>query len=288
MVRQAIRSSWGMSVVLLISILLAPWSALGGETDRGEEAEGLSATEIPPKAHQKPMDVVQAKFFLKDDRWEIFPHFYAGVLNNSYANRFLVLSGIGVSYHASESFFLEAVVDFFPSFPRETYDDLKSLTKELAQRVEVGDEIPVVPEESMVAAVGVGFSPVYGKINLVSYYVQNFDISFVGGAALLRIHMDHYQVTDFDENGRAVITGPLAPRVTETFPSGSLGLSIRFFLTRWLTLRTDARFYGYIDSNVVDYANPYVENGVTKYPMKSVFRNSFILAVGLSSFWPRQ
>ncbi len=286
--RRVNRSTWGLSLGFLFIVVYFHPSASGQVTDQGEEAEGLTSTEVSSESRRKPMGAVQAKFFVKDNRWEVFPHFYAGVLNNSYANRFLVLSGIGVSYHASESFFLEGVVDFFPSFPRETYDDLKSLTRQLAERVEVGDEIPVVPEESMVASIGIGFSPVYGKINLVSYYVQNFDISVVGGAALLRIHMDHYQVTGFDEYGHAEITGPLAPRVTESFASGSLGLSIRFFLTRWLTLRTDARLYGYIDSDVVDYSNPYVENGVTRYPLKSVFRNSFILAVGLSSFWPRQ
>ncbi len=291
--RQINRSAWGLILGGVVLFACFPAVAHAQVTDRGEEAEGLSLTELETekeaRARSKPVDVVQAKFFVKDNRWEVFPHFYAGVLNNSYANRFLVLSGGSVAYHAGESFFLEAVVDFFPSFPRDTYDDLKSLTKELAQRVDVGDEIPVVPQESMVASLGVGFSPIYGKINLVSYYVQNFDISFVGGASIVRIHMDHFQVTGFDDTtGRAQISGPLAPRETETFASGSLGMTIRFFLTRWLTLRADARLYGYIDTDVVDYAHPDNSGPVTTYPYKSVFRNSFILAVGLSSFWPRQ
>jgi outer membrane beta-barrel protein len=253
--------------------------------EEGEEEEGTTLSDGIRKARVPTQDVVQAKFFEKKGRIELFPHLYGSVLNNQFANRFLVLSGGGVAWHLRESFFLEGVVEYFPDYPG--YDDLKSLSRLLALQVDIGDEIPTVPKESLYLGAAVGFSPIYGKINLVSSYVQSFDISFTLGAGMLQVYHDRYQVQDYDQDtGAALLNGPLEPREAKWFVSPNIGLATRFFLTRWMTLRADIRMYGYVEK-VTDYANPYVDaTGATAYPFKNAFRDSFILTTGVSFFLP--
>lgn len=271
--------------------------------EEGEEEERTNLAESYLKTRPVKQDVVQARFFTKKNRLEIFPHLYSGALTNQFANRFLVLTGVGVAYHFKESFFVEGLIDYYPDIDAAvrgvcgaispssscaSYDGLKSLTRLLALQVDVGKEIPLVPKESLYLGGAVGFSPIYGKINLVSSYVQTFDVSLLAGLGLLRIYEDRYQVSSYDQvTGVATLEGPLAPRTAQTYPSPSLGLTIRLFLTHSLTLRADARLNGYVQQ-VTDYENPYTDptTGATAYPLKNAFRDSFFLTAGVSGFLP--
>jgi len=277
------------SLLLMAGLLVHAINAPAARAqEEGEEEEGVSAiAEAYERTRPRAKDVVQSRAFYKAKRIEIFPHFYASALNNSFAVRFLVLSGLGVSYHFGESFFIEGTADYFPDYP--FFNDLKSLNYAIAEYVSEGETIPLVPKERMSFNASLGFSPLYGKINLVSSYVQNLDVSFLTGVGILNIREDTYQVA-YDPDVGTTLIGPIVDAQTlserdKWFLSPSLGLTTRFFLNRWLTLRADTRFHGYVQE-ITDYLQDPTTgaNGEQVFPTKRVFKTSFILSIGLSGF----
>jgi len=278
-----VHCAWIVLTGLMLSFM-APVHALGQE--EGEEQEGPDAARraMMERSQRPRLDVVQARRFYKAKRLEVFPHAYSGALNNSFATRFLVLSGLGVAFHLRETLFLEGSFHYFPDYP--FFSDLKQLNYAIAQYAPEDPNtkktyIPDVSKETFYVGAAVGFAPIYGKINLLSSYVQSFDVAFLAGVGLLGIRADRYVVT-FDDSGVLSLGDPES-YTTTPYLAPHLGLTTRFFLSRLLTLRLDARMHGYV-TQVPDYnSEPLSDN---TYPLKSSLKGSFILTAGVSGFLP--
>lgn len=243
------------------------------------------------------LDVVQHKSFNKEGRLELFPHAFSIVTTNHFANRQLILTGASVAYHFREQVYLEGTFQYYPwrtgvdpTTGTEQPKDLKGLTYALLTLNAGSEEAPPVevPAEKLFFGLNLGLSPVYGKINLVGEHVQNFDVSFLAGGGLLQIEKHFYRAAGFDEN-LVVIPEELAYSPERKFyPAGNLGVSTRFPLVDWFTLKADARLLGYVQQ-VPDYlASPQIVEGEAVYPNKASFTTSFFVTVGGSFFLPRQ
>lgn len=243
--------------------------------EEGDEQESITPSARKASGLLDGQEAVQNRFFYKAHRFELFPHVFGMVLSNSFAYRFVPFTGLMGSYHFSEQLSGEVIVDYFTSLPGY---DLKSLTIGLSQYIHTGELLPEIPEEKFYVGAGLSFSPIYGKLNLVSSHVQNFDLSFVAGAGLLGVQMSRYQY-DIDDNGNILLE--LSPEASRQFAAGSLnlGIGLRLFMTDWLTLRADLRGHGYLDTVAV-YEND-VQTGYRK-----VFRPAVVLNTGVSGFFP--
>jgi hypothetical protein len=71
--------------------------------------------------------------------------------------------------------------------------------------------------------------------------------------------------------------------INRAYPALSPGLTTRFFVSRGLTLRADARSHLYVDKVEDYYQQP---NSLGEYPLKPLLRMSFILSAGISGFLP--
>ena len=265
--------------LLLATTLFLPaqgaWAA-----DEDDEIEGLDdGLEVVPL---RRLDVVQNKSFTKAGRLEIYPHALGMVSNNHFARRQILFTGASVAYHLGEQVYLEVTGEYIPY----SEGDIKALTFALLS-LNAGSENaePVnVPAETLYVGGSVGFSPIYGKLNLAGEHVQNFDVSFVVGGGLLSVENHRYTFGGYTDTGGLTAAEIAGSPETVSFGTGHVGISSRFPLTSWLTLKGDARLLGYLEE-VPDYLSaPQVINGETVYDTKTTFASSFLVTVGASVF----
>jgi outer membrane beta-barrel protein len=261
--------------------LLAPLAAL----------VGLAGTSLDAHAGAKPArkalkelnegdqkyNVVQNRFFLKKDRFELSP--MAGyVPNNPFAKRYV--GGVLGAWHFSETLAAEGAFMYSPDLG---VNDLKDLTHTLVgiAREGSGDVEFQQPVDKMVlgATIAARWAPVYGKINLLGERVLNFDFYGTAGLGLLTIDK-YYAVYDEDAADGVVPTKLEVVEVKPVLPL-NLGVGMDFFLSSSVALKIDARNYLYIDSKP-DY-DPDPGNQVTENRLY----NNFVASAGISIFFPK-
>jgi len=111
-----------------------------------------------------------------------------------------------------------------------------------------------------------GFSPVYGKLNVFGERVAHFDLSILLGADAIQ----HDEVLDA---AHAAALAPGASPPTQLGYGGHLGLGARLFLAEWVALRLEVKDYVY----AVDVPNGGVGRDL---------QNQLFTELGLSFFLP--
>ena len=221
------------------------------------------------------MPVVQNRFFVKENRFELSPVF-GYVPNNPFARRFV--GGIGFGYHFNEQFSAHGFLSYSPDLG---VTDLKGLTKTLINisrsTNEGGNQFQQPLDKVTLAFSAVMiWSPMYGKINLIGEKVINFDLYFVGGLALnvRTIYAAKYQATETGEFGIK-----LDKLGNNPGPGPVVGTGMNFFINQTVALKLDARFNFYVgDKPVYEVGEP--ADGKRFY-------NNFVLAGGASFFFPK-
>ncbi len=85
----------------------------------------------------------------------------------------------------------------------------------------------------MSAAIDLMYSPFHGKLGVFDQKISSFDIALVAGAGMIAANIDETPENAKDE-------------LTSTFlPAGHWGVTLRFFLKEWLTVRADYRQFVY-------------------------------------------
>jgi outer membrane beta-barrel protein len=261
--------------------LLAPLAALVGLA--GASLDAHAGAKPARKALKELNDgdakynVVQNRFFLKKDRFELSP--MAGyVPNNPFAKRYV--GGVLGAWHFSETLAAEGAFMYSPDLG---VNDLKDLTHTLVgiAREGSGDVEFQQSVDKMVlgATIAARWAPVYGKINLLGERVLNFDFYGTAGLGLLTIDK-YYAVYDEDAPEGVVPTKLEVVEVKPVLPL-NLGVGMDFFLSSSVALKIDARNYLYIDSKP-DY-DPDPGNQVTENRLY----NNFVASVGVSIFFPK-
>lgn len=225
----------------------------------------------------QPKDVVQNRFFVKTERFEIAPVIGA-VPNNPMVKR--RLGGILVAYHLSDT--LAVGGQFFYS-PDLGSADLKGLTNTLvtiAHNGEANVEFQQ-PLDKMVfgATFSANWIPVYGKINLVGETVLNFDLYGSFGIGYLGLQK-YYAVYDNEKaaSGDPVPVSLEKPTLKSRVPV-NVAIGADFFLTQTLAIKLDARSYVYWDLKPQYDPDEKATDGR--------LYNIFIATAGISMYFPK-
>lgn len=227
------------------------------------------------RAERKPYNVVQNRFFLKGNRFEITP--IAGyVPNNPMVKRYV--GGLLAAYHFSEIFAAEGAFVYAPDLGS---NDLKDLTHTLVTIAEQGsgDVGFQQPLDKLIlgATFAARWAPVYGKINLIGERVLNFDFYGVAGLGMLSLQ-SYYAVYD-DSAAEGVAPTVLNANRRKATVTPNVGFGLDFFLSSSIAVKLDARSYLYVDKKPqYDPDTPVTE---------SRLYNNFVASVGVSVFLPR-
>jgi outer membrane beta-barrel protein len=111
----------------------------------------------------------------------------------------------------------------------------------------------------LLAGADVQWAPIYGKLSLLAEKFISFDLYGVGGVSMVQ-----YRGPDLSEN-LEVITAK-----NYMTPGGNVGVGARFFLNRWITLRTEVRDLIYVEKS----------RGSDNY-----LRNQLLFELGVSFFF---
>ncbi|MFH1466782.1 MAG: outer membrane beta-barrel domain-containing protein [Pseudomonadota bacterium] len=225
-----------------------------GDTDN---IVGANAEEVllPDQARNKRIiKTIQKKNFLKLGRFEASPA-VAFVTNDPFLNRYI--GNVGLGYHATEIFEIEANVGFSPNL----HDgDWKSLTTQLVENNHVS------PDLSPLVFFGSGsfvFSPIYGKV-AVGHRIINFDIYGAFGMGFV-LTQDDLEALQQEEDEYAIATA------NQIHPTTNFGGGLRVILGESLALRLEGRSLVYIETV-----------SSTTLEMK----NNFLLQLSASLFFP--
>jgi outer membrane beta-barrel protein len=259
-------------VVLLGLTLVSPFASAA------PKGPGIDA--IKQFRQGKPkLPVVQNRFFVKANRFELSPMF-GYVPNNPFAQRFV--GGIGFTYHFTENIAAQGMFTYSPDLGVQ---DLKGLTKTLLNiaRTGSGGETFQQPLDKVTLSfsANVVWSPLYGKLNLIGETVVNFDFYFVAGFGLNVRTLYAATHEGVDEAGQIVIG--LDNRGAKPSPGPVVGTGMNFFLNQTMTFKLDARFNFYVGDKPQYQSGPCDRD---ECQGKRLY-NNFILGTGVSFFFPK-
>lgn len=270
-----------MRVRSILASLAAGLGLLGafalGSPDAHAGADPAVSALKEEQVGRTPYNVVQNRFFLKSERFEVAP-FLGYVPNNPFVKRYV--GGAMLAYHLSETFAIEGAVMYAPDLGES---DLKGLTETLVQIAEEGGSGVGFQQPLDKLVLGATFSarwtPIYGKINLIGERVLNFDLYGTGGLGFLSI-AGYYARYDEDRVNNDLPPAALTERGNSGKPAVNIGVGFDFFFTGSLALKLDTRSLLYVSK-----APQYDPNGDPN-ALPSRLYNDFVASVGLSIFFP--
>lgn len=180
---------------------------------------------------------VSRKVFLKDGRFELSPAM-AATMNDPFYRTWQVAGRF--AYHVNDALGIEVGGNYVPPFFVEKLPPV-DLLRQQARLINVDNKL-----QGMVD-VGFTFSPMYGKVAILSDAIVHFDGFVAAGAGAV-----------FDTGEDFV------------HPALNVGAGMRVFMLRWLVARADLRNYIYPQ----DIANI------------STLQNLLVLSVGVGVFFP--
>jgi len=196
---------------------------------------------------------VSGHLFLKKGRLELSPSATFSIKDAFYTK--YILGGV-LTYHATETlgFSLRAGYSL-PTVAAAaqicTFESTGGTTTRGCRRPTFEDLDDRAPGKILLmGGVDVQWAPIYGKMSLLSEQFLHFDLYGVGGATAVQYR---------------------APGVTELTVGGNVGVGMRFFVNRWMTVRAEFRDLIYVEKAV----NP-----------STTLRNQLLFELGASFFFP--
>jgi outer membrane beta-barrel protein len=213
---------------------------LSGEAAAATSEDGTRDTALDEGISLTLEDRIKAvsrKVFLKQGRFELAPTL--GITTNDPFFRTWSVGG-RANWHLNDAFALELGGAYVPPFFIEKLPALEALREQASL---------INADAKLVGWVdgGVTFSPVYGKVAILSDAIIHFDTFVAAGGGAM-----------FDTNADFV------------HPTMDIGAGLRVFLLRWLVVRVDLR----------DYVFPQDRNNI------STLQNLLVLNLGVGFFLP--
>jgi outer membrane beta-barrel protein len=260
----------------LVGLLAAAPEAAAKDHPAGTALDEMAGKKAVP-------NLIQNKFFVKANRFEIAPGF-GYVPNNAFVDNYY--GGAFAAYHFSDTFAAEGA--FFYA-PNTGASGVKGLTQTLVAIAEDGnaDNFKQPLDRLQLGAIfSARWAPVYGKINLLGEGVLNFDVYGTLGVGLLLETKDYASINPDYVDGveGAKPAAVLSQPPTEAYAALNLGFGMDFFLTQSIALKIDARTALYI-ADEPDYGNK-LKNGDPE-PLEKRLYNTFLTTGGISIFIPR-
>jgi outer membrane beta-barrel protein len=259
----------------LLSLLCLFGLATTSQVAEAGTKQGKQALQLRLSNNPNTMDVVQNRFFIKEDRFEI--SVMPGLVpNNPMVSRYT--GGLLTAYHFSESLAAEGAFVYSPDLG---LNDIKGLTTTLVQIAHDGsgssDFQQPVDKMELGATFAASWAPIYGKINLIGESVLNFDFYGVAGVGMLSINKIYAVYNEDVPEGTAPVG--LTSAIRQFYVPLNVGFGMNFFLTQSVALKLDARSYLY-------YANkPQYDPEVPE--LESRVYNTLVASAGISVFFPQ-
>jgi outer membrane beta-barrel protein len=249
---------------LALTLALAP---LAAHAQSGEEAEAGDVSEVdrdrlgPLRERVRP---VSGHLFLKRGRFEFSPSATLS-LRDAFFRKYVF--GGTLTYHPWETLGFSVRA----GYSKPTVSGAASICT-----VEGTARDCASPAFSDLDGVGFGqikfiggldvqWAPIYGKLSLLSEYFAHFDMYAVAGGSMV-------QYGGPREAGQGV------SKATWT-PGANVGVGLRFFLNRWLTLRTEMRDLIYSEQTELRDSSGTGDR-------QSSLRNQLLFELGVSIFLP--
>ena len=238
----------------------------------GSQGADQALTEF--REGSEPKNVVQNRFFLKEERFEITPSL-GYVPNNPFVKRYV--GGLMFAYHFTEEIAAEATVMYSPDLGEEDLKELTSTLVEIANAEKVGSFQQPFDKMILGSTFNARWAPVYGKLNLIGEGVLNFD--FYGTAGLGLLSGQQYFAT-YEKAPKGESSVAIQDFGSVMHPNVNVGLGFNFFLSGSVALKIDGRSYLYIDKK------PDYEPDDNQSSDESRLYNTFVATVGLGFFFP--
>jgi len=275
--RSTLSSKLSLAVLGLVGLLASAPEATAADHPAGTALEEMQGKKLP-------VNLIQNKFFVKGNRFEIAPSI-GYVPNNAFVTS--VYGGAIAAYHFSDSFAAEGA---FLYAPNTGAAGMKGLTQTLVGIAYEGNNETSFRQPldrlQLGAIFSARWSPVYGKINLIGEGVLNFDVYGTAGVGLLLVTKDYASINP-DYTAGVEGADPAIPTTTpstEAYPALNLGIGLDFFLTQSISLKIDARSALYI-ANEADYGNKLADGSAE--PLEKRLYSTFLTTAGVSIFIPR-
>jgi outer membrane beta-barrel protein len=228
------------------------------------------AAPVAPEERKRKnlVKVIQKKFFLKYRRLEITPMVgYMGT--DDFIQR--IGFGAAVGFHLNDLFSFEVLASYLPNFKDFDY---KPLTNRLRNRDEV---VPDISRLMFLGVFNMAISPIYGKVELGTLRIINYDIYLTAGAGIASTADD----VDIIQNETCMGLSRRDSKATagcqyvfQEHLVTNLGGGFRIVFNEWIGLRIDTRTFIHIEQTF--------REGEVGLDMKQNFMGS----LGLSLFFP--
>ena len=250
-----------------------------GVGDTAHAEDGTAQEALAEFRGQKPRRrVVQNKFFLKKNRFEIAPTF-GYVPNNPMVRR--VTGSLAFGFHFTEQLSVSGEFTYSPDLGE---DDLKGLVTVLIDRSHNADPDGEFQQPldkiTLSGSFQLNWAPFYGKLNLIGETVINYD--FYVGIGVGMFSLSRYAAV-YDEENANVETGDiltLEPQGNAIKVGPTIAFGTNLFLTQFLALKLGGRLNLYVDGQ------PDYDPTDDEIPGQQLV-NRFVVSVGVSIFVPK-
>ena len=236
-----------------------------------EDEDDADLDEDQPQKRRGLVKVIQRKFFLKYRRVEITP-MIGGMLTDDFINRLAV--GALINIHVNEILAFELLGNYLPDLQATDY---KPLTNRLKNRD------GVYPEVSRIVGTFTGnlsLSPIYGKIELGTLRVINYDIYVSAGAGVVSTVDDTLLAEDSSEcvglSRQQNQERAACQYINEEHFVTSIGAGFRVVFNDFVGIRLDGRGFAHVER--------LLSPGKTELTL--AMKQNFQLSFGVSFFVP--
>ncbi|GDX78426.1 hypothetical protein LBMAG42_02370 [Deltaproteobacteria bacterium] len=209
------------------------------ERDAVKSGKPVDKKADEPKRKKKIIKTIQPKTFMKLHRYEVGPSI-GFVANDPFLNRY-ILGGV-FDYHATEIFAIEAQVAYAPVLGQGgcSDPDWKPLSCQLLEKNSVSPDISRLTAHG---ALGLQFSPIYGKVAAGNSIVA-FDIYGTVGLGITATEDDlvALQADDEPPDGDAHRTQ------NQVHPTTVMGGGARVALSELVAVRLEVKSMTYIET----------------------------------------
>ncbi len=287
-----------LAAAAAFTFLIAPVTALA-QDDGAESTETTAAdaeapadaeAEAAPNAKgafprvsdaEETIFAVQRKAFLVEGKFELTPLFAT-----SFSDRFVSTSAPAgsVVYHLSENFGLELYGSYM--FPTES-----SLTKEILNELQLRSDISKLTQMLWTAGMGVQFSPIYGKLQILGRSLGNFSVYLGAGLGVGQtrvqctngLALDPNRGFPTDSDGKTTCNpneaqmpageNPVYYEPNSLRVMGALSAGVRFHFLTWLAVKLEVKDYLFVARVYRPDDDPALADSV---------RNNIFMQVGVS------
>ena len=239
------------------------------DADEEEEADEDAAPADEGK-RRGIVKVIQKKFFLKYRRLEVTPQL--GYVGNDHFIQRLSL-GLAIGYHINDLLEVEIFLSYLPDLDETDY---KTLTKRFRTEEEV---VPDISRVTFLGVANLALSPIYGKVELGTNSIINYDIYFGAGFGIAMSKDDTAIIRSPCDAYDSVAERQAHPEegcqyVDQVHFVTNAGGGLRIVFNEWIGIRLDARQFTHIEQVYRD--------GDIGLEMKQ----NFMISLGASFFFP--